>query len=114
MKTYVTRWSKEKGEYKQETTTAETLTGYTSCGLCFSVDLRLFAIGGSDTDNFCGNWDIYADNKGTLYSIARPNSGAGNSYFGDCDHVKYLMRKGYFHDTLTPYGRQLMEGGTAA
>lgn len=114
MKTYVTRWSKERGEYKQETTTAETLTGYTSCGMFFSVSLILFAIGGREEDHFCNNWDIYADNNGHLYSIARPNSGASSTHFGDCDHVKHLIRKGHFHDTLTQYGRQMMEGGTAA
>lgn len=114
MKTYVTRWSKDKGEYKQETTTAETLTGYTACGLWFEIDLLLFAIGGREEDQFCNNLDIYADKNGTLYSIARPMSGCGNSIFGDCDHIKYLIRKGYFHDTLTTYGRQMMEGGKAA
>lgn len=114
MKTYVTRWSKDRGEYKQETTTAETLTGYTACGMFFSVNLTLFAIGGREEDHFCNNWDIYADKNGTLYSISRPMSGCGNSIFGDCDHVKHLIRQGYFHDTLTTYGRQMMEGGTAA
>lgn len=108
MKTYFTSWSKEKGEYKQETETAETLKGYASGKLYFEIPLRLFAIGGNKQDNFCNNWDIYADKKGALYSIARPNSGCGSTFFGDCNHIKALIRQGYFHDTLTEYGRQLM------
>lgn len=107
-KTYVTRWNKERGEYQQETTTPDTLPGYTSCNMFFDIPLHLFAIGGSEKDNFCSNWDIYADKKGTLYSIARPESGASNSYFGDCNHIRNLMRKGYFTDTLTTYGAELM------
>lgn len=42
--------------------------------------------------------------------IARPDSGASNSSFGDVRHVKNLMRQGYFSDTLTDYGKILMEG----
>ena len=108
MKTFFTAWDAVKGEYKKPTTTADTLTGYTACGMFFSVNLKLFAIGGTPEDSFCNNWDIYADSKGTLYSIARKGTGCGNSYFGDCDHIRHLMRKGYFHDTLTDYGKQLM------
>lgn len=109
MKTYVTKWSRERGEYKQETETAETLKGYNSCGMFFETSLTLFAIGGKKENDFCDNWDIYANKEGTLYSIARPNSGCGNSYFGDKNHIKRLIKQGLFSDTLTEYGRQIME-----
>lgn len=108
MKTHFTSWNATRGEYKQETETAETLTGYKSGNLFFEIPLTLFAIGGKKEENFCSNWDIYADKKGALYSIARPNSGCGSTIFGDCNHVKNLIRQGYFSDTLTEYGRQLM------
>ena len=107
-KTLFTTWSKERGEYEKETTTPDILSGYTSCNMFFAKPLRLFAIGGNKENNFCDNWDIYADNEGTLYSIARKGSGASNSYYGDCNHIRNLMRKGYFRDTLTAYGAELM------
>ena len=109
-KTFVTSWSKDRGEYKQETTTADTLPGYTLCNIFFTTPLQLFAIGGNESNNFCDNWDLYADAKGHIYSIARPDSGASNSSFGDVRHIKNLMRQGYFSDTLTDYGKILMEG----
>lgn len=108
--THVTRWSKEKGEYMQENTTPDTLSGYFSCGMFFNTPLKLFAIGGNENDHFCDNWDIYADTKGYLYSIARQAAAdCKNSYFGDVKHIKRLMRQGYFSDTLTDYGKKLME-----
>ena len=109
MKTFYTSYSRERGEYEQETETAETLTGYKSCcGLYFEIPLKLFAIGGKPENNFSDNWDIYADEKGTLYSIARPGSGCGCTFFGDKNHIKNLIRQGHFSDTLTEYGKQLM------
>lgn len=64
--------------------------------------LRLFA-----REN--GNWDLYANEKGTLYYIAKFGSGAASGYFGDCNHVRHLIYKGYFNPAqLTAYGRQLM------
>ena len=109
MKTHFTSWNATRGEYEQETETAETLEGYKSGSLFFDIPLILFAIGGKKEENFCSNWDIYADEKGTLYSIARPQSGCGSTIFGDKNHVKNLIRQGYFSDTLTEYGRQIME-----
>lgn len=106
--TNIPKWNIEKGDYLQETKTPDTLTGYTSCGIWFDKELKLFAIGGNKEDNFCTNWDIYADTKGTLYSIARTGSGCNNSFFGDCNHIKNLIRRGYFGGTLTDYGMQLM------
>ncbi|MBR2579211.1 MAG: hypothetical protein IKE41_03665 [Clostridia bacterium] len=108
MKTFFTSYDATRGEYEQETETAETLNGYKSGGLYFNTFLILFAIGGNAENNYCDNWDIYADKKGTLYSIARPGTSCGNSYFGDCNHIKNLIRQGYFSDTLTEYGKALM------
>ena len=110
MKTHFTSWNATRGEYEQETETAETLKGYqSSCGLYFETELTLFAIGGEEKGGYSSNWDIYADKKGTLYSIARPGSTAESTYFGDKHHIKNLIRQGYFHNTLTDYGRQIME-----
>lgn len=70
-------------------------------------DVRLFAI-----DNSLHGWNIYADKNGTLYAIpvAWTNGGGTGSYFGDCFHIKSLIKRGYFSGrTLTAYGRQLME-----
>lgn len=64
--------------------------------------LRLFAIGNA-------NWDYYADEKGTLYSIAKPGSKADGTYFGDCAHIRYLQRTTGFNATFTEYGKRLME-----
>jgi len=109
MKTHFTTYSPERGEHEQETETAEKLPGYISCNMVFEKELTLFAIGGTESDGFSDNWDIYADKEGTLYSIARPGTSCQNSYFGDCRHISRLMRQGYFRDTLTEYGRELMQ-----
>lgn len=74
----------------------------------------LFAVGGNESDNFTNNWDIYTDKKGTLYSIARPGTGCRGSYFGDVNHIKNLIRQGYFKDTLTQIGVEMMKGRAAA
>ena len=72
------------------------------CKFIEYVSLRLFATGG-------GNWDYYANEKGTLYYIAKFGSGAASGYFGDCNHVRHLIYKGHFNPAqLTAYGRQLM------
>ena|GEM_PF-5915412 len=99
-KTLIPRYDVEaKKEYNQEHETPEKLN-----------NLMLFAIGGNITDSFCTNWDIYADESGTLYSIARdPKTGCKNSYFGDVHHIRDLMRCGHWHDTLTTYGFNLMK-----
>lgn len=105
-----------KGSNKMEYLTqipaynAETHTEYTK--LHTTPDnlnnMVLFAIGGSLKDDFCTNWDIYATEDGTLYSIARNGSGCRNTYFGDVNHIRHLMREGYWSSTLTPYGFKLM------
>ena len=62
----------------------------------------LFAVGSA-------NWDIYADIYGTLYSIVKPDiRGCQGTYFGDINHVKHLMRQGYWSASLTEYGKKLM------
>lgn len=111
--THFTSYTAERGEFKQETTTEETLTGYTACGLFFEKKLKLFAIGGTLEEGFCSNWDIFADETGALYSIARPGTTCGNSYFGNREHVQYLIMQGYFHDTLTEHGKKIMKGEAA-
>jgi len=109
MKTYFTSWNKERGEYQKETETAETLKGYQSGGLYFETELILFAIGGKPEENYCNNWDIYADKKGVLYSIARPKSTCSSTIFGDRNHIKRLIKQDCFSYTLTDYGKQIME-----
>ena len=65
----------------------------------------LFAIGSS--------WDIFAKLNSSggcvLYSVAKPGTGGINSYFGDCNHVRRLIKRGIFTDVLTDAGRELME-----
>lgn len=108
MKTYFTSFNRERGEFEQETETAETLNGYILYNSHCDGVLTLFAIGGKPENNFSHNWDIYADEKGRLYSIARPGTRCGSTIFGDKNHVKNLIREGCFSDTLTEYGKQLM------
>lgn len=108
MKTFFTSWNKTRGEYEQETETAEILNGYMLYNSHCDGVLTLFAIGGKKENNFSDNWDIYADKKGTLYSIARPGTGCCSTFFGDKNHIKNLIRQGHFSDTLTEYGEQLM------
>lgn len=115
MKTYRTTapaWDKTRGEYQKPTETPEELKTYSFYDRIETREnpLKLFAIGGRIKDNFCHNWDIYADERGTLYSIARNGSGAGSTYFGDISHIKRLMKQGHFHGTLTPYGFKMMKG----
>ena len=100
----------KKQEYNKPYTTADTLTEYSLYKRTEKGNLKLFAIGGSIKDGFCDNWDIYADNKGHLYSIARKSSGCEGTHYGDINHIKSLMRKGQFYDTLTAYGFQMMKG----
>jgi len=64
-----------------------------------------------------GSWDIYYSAKadaspycGCLLSIAKPGSGGRGTYYGDLNHIRYLMRNGWWHDELTPLGKKLMGG----
>ena len=54
------------------------------------------------------NWDIYADTRGYLYSVAKPCSGARSSCFGRPDHLRNLIREGYGHYELTSFGKELL------
>ncbi len=100
-----------KKEYNKPYTTTDTLTEYSIYNRIEIGNLKLFAIGGNLKDDFCDNWDIYADTNGRLYSIPRKGSGCQGTHYGDINHVKNLMRQGYFRDTLTPYGFELMRKG---
>lgn len=113
-KVNIPSYSTTRGEYEKPATIPEELETFSFYNRTEHGRRILFAIGGTEKDNFCSNWDIYADERGTLYSIARPGSGAQSSYFGDVNHVKNLIRAGHFWHTLTEYGRRLMEGGKNA
>lgn len=103
-------WSREKGDYTARVTVPEELTHSALYNHTEAGKRVLFAIGGTAENGFCDNWDIYADEKGTLYSIARYGTTCESTFFGDVRHVRRLINQGHFHDTLTAYGRRLMEG----
>lgn len=105
-----TKWRRDIGEYKEAVSIPESLESYSLYGHTetYAAPLILFAIGGSEKDGFCDNWDLYIDKKGTIYSIARPGSGADGTLFGDIQYIKHLIRMGGFSDTLTEYGRAKM------
>lgn len=80
----------------------EFLNFYNSGNLVFYTSMRLFATKEA-------NWSIYADKDGYLYYIANFGTGCKSGGFGDCYHVKHLIKQGYFNPTqLTAYGRNLM------
>ena len=55
------------------------------------------------------NWEVYTDGRDHYYSIAKPNSGAETSFFGDAAHVRRLIRRGYMRAAdLTKLGRRLV------
>lgn len=54
-------------------------------------------------------WNDQPD-KAAIWYIARPNSGCVSGYFGDLNHVKKLIRQGFFDGNLTPLGNALIEG----
>lgn len=111
---FIPSYAPTRGEYEKPATIPEQLENHTFYGHTEHGKRILFAIGGTENDNFCSNWDIYADERGTLYSIARPGSGAGSTFFGDVAHVRNLIRAGHFSATLTEYGRRIMEGEKTA
>ena len=67
---------------------------------------KLFATGSS-------NWDYFArieeNGKPSIYSIAKPGSGAGDSWFGPIDHISSLIREDCWDGEFTEYGRKLMK-----
>ena len=71
---------------------------------------KLFAIGNNDS-----NWDYYIDkpwndnpDKWAIWFIAKPNSGALDGYMGDIQHIKKLIRQGYWHNEFTEFGKTVM------
>lgn len=73
---------------------------------------QTFAIGSKSS-----NFDYVVDypwndqpDKAAIWYIARPNSGCVSGYFGDLNHVKKLIRQGFFDGNLTPLGNALIEG----
>lgn len=114
---HITHYNKDtRTEYQTEYIPPETLTTYSLYERIETAEkpLRLFAIGGTEKDGYSDNWDIYADENGTLLSIPRPSSGACGTWYGDINHIKRLQRQGIFCDTLTAYGKKLMEGEQTA
>lgn len=56
------------------------------------------------------NWDLYADNQGRVFAIAKTGSGASSCYFGDRVHIRRLINRGIFDHIFTEYGLQFMQG----
>lgn len=57
------------------------------------------------------NWDLYVNDKGRIKAIPKPDKqDCGSCEFGDKWHIKRLMQQGYFNDTPTDAGLELMEG----
>lgn len=57
------------------------------------------------------NWDIFLHkDSGSLSAIPKPGNSASKSGYGDKHHVKKLMEEGYFADTPTEAGLELLEG----
>ena len=55
------------------------------------------------------NWEIYTDDMRHFWSIAKPDSGCRDSYFGDVAHIRKLMRQDHIKPgQLTRLGRRLM------
>ena len=67
-------------------------------------NLKLAFIGNS-------NWDIWLNKKGFLWAIPKTGTtGCATSFFGDKRHVKQLIKSGYFDDTPTEVGLELIAG----
>ena len=70
---------------------------------------RLFAV--SD-----GNWDYFVDypwkdnpTKAAIWYVAKEGSGANSGSFGGLDHIRQLIRRGYWSGVkLTDLGRELL------
>ena len=57
------------------------------------------------------NWEYYyATDKKCFLSVAKPESGARTSYFGNMSYMRrYIMRGGIRPADLTKYGRRLLK-----
>ena len=61
------------------------------------------------------NWDLgydpdyFSDHSGGIFSIARAESGAGDSIFGDLNHLRKILNEGFKRiGDLTDYGKSLI------
>jgi len=94
----------------QSNSTTETLQTYELYGRQDSYFAPLQLVATTDS-----NWDIYYSAKadaspycGCLFSIAKPGSGAQGTTFGDFNHIRYLMRNGWWDGEFTPFGKKMM------
>jgi hypothetical protein len=77
--------------------------------------LTQFVFNGSDYKiivcNPDSNWDLYANSKGQLMSIAKKPS-CQDSFYGDLRHLKHLIDKGWFteFEFITEFGLTLLNG----
>ena len=62
------------------------------------------------------NWDLaydpeyFSDHSGGVFSIARADSGASDSIYGDLKYLRKVLDKGYMNiEDLTEYGKSLIE-----
>lgn len=57
-----------------------------------------------------GNWwTVYDEERNTFYSVAKPDSGAHDSWYGDMFHVKKLLRTGLMKiEELTEEGKEIL------
>ena len=57
------------------------------------------------------NWDMYANSKGRLMSIAKKPS-CEDSFFGDLGYLFTIMNKGWFidYEFFTEFGLSLVSG----
>lgn len=61
------------------------------------------------------NWDIFANEEGRLFAVAKEGSGAETSHMGDKNHIVRLMSRGWFdlyRSTFTEAGLELFSGLT--
>ena len=57
------------------------------------------------------NWDIWVNKRGFLWSIPKAGiTGCSTSFFGDKRHIKQLISNGYFDETPTEVGLELIAG----
>ena len=57
------------------------------------------------------NWELYYDTQYHFFrAIAKPESGASDSTFGNIAHVRRCLREGWIKPSaLTKYGRRLLK-----
>ena len=70
--------------------------------------LELFAVGSGSFDYYYSKKADESPYTGCLLSIPKPGTGGEGTGFGDLNHVRRLMREGYWNSELTPLGKRLM------